>query len=70
MKLNVNGEITIVNSLTKTQSVSKTITQLGFNPKLVVLELNGKIISPNRWEDFVIKENDNLEIVTIVGGGS
>ncbi len=70
MKLNVNGEIKLVESGENKLSLSNIITKLGFNPKAVVVELNGTIVPQKQWNNLLIKENDNLEIVTIVGGGS
>ena len=43
---------------------------LGHHPKLVVVEFNGLIVTPERWADQIVQSGDNLEIVTIVGGGS
>jgi sulfur carrier protein len=46
------------------------IEALGHNPALVVVEHNGAIVPRRRWPDSTILNGDNLEIVTIVGGGS
>lgn len=42
-----------------------------FNYKinLIVVEYNGRIISPNFYKKTYILNNSNIEIVTIVGGG-
>jgi sulfur carrier protein len=34
------------------------------------VEYNGLILTPERWEAQQVQDGDNLEIVTIVGGGS
>ena len=35
----------------------------------VVLEYNKDIVNINVWNKIYLKSNDNLEILTIVGGG-
>ena len=70
MKICVNGEIKKIKVGSSSPNLSTVINQLGFHPKLVVVEFNGRILNSERWETQPIKEGDNLEIVTIVGGGS
>tara|TARA_Y100001968_G_scaffold118641_1_gene108094 strand:+ start:281 stop:493 length:213 start_codon:yes stop_codon:yes gene_type:complete len=70
MNLIINGEAQCIEPINNNPSLSNVICTLGFNPKVVVVELNGEIVAPSNWANLVIKENDNLEIVTIVGGGS
>ena len=41
----------------------------GMNPKLVAVEYNGQILHRQHWDNTVIDQDDNLEVVTIVGGG-
>ena len=38
-------------------------------PKLYALELNGKIIYKEQYEEIIINENDEIELVTFTGGG-
>jgi len=40
-----------------------------YNTSLFVLEYNNLICNKKNWESTFIKNNDNIEIVTIVGGG-
>lgn len=40
-----------------------------FNSSLVVLEYNNFICNKRNWNKILIKNNDKIEIVTIVGGG-
>ena len=70
MKLTVNGEIKIINSPQRGMDLDLAIKELGYNPKLIVIEFNGSIIDPIKWKKQIIKEGDQLEIVTIVGGGA
>jgi sulfur carrier protein len=46
------------------------IEALAYNPQLVVAEHNGVIVPRTQWANTAVSEGDNLEIVTIVGGGS
>jgi sulfur carrier protein len=46
------------------------IEALDYNPQLVVVEHNGVIVPRTQWPNASVSDGDNLEIVTIVGGGS
>lgn len=45
------------------------LASLGLNPRLVAVEYNGEILHRQYWETTQLKADDQLEIVTIVGGG-
>ncbi|OKH35208.1 thiamine biosynthesis protein ThiS [Calothrix sp. HK-06] len=64
--LQVNGE---PRTCTEQTPLPDLLQQLGFNPRLVAVEYNGEILHRQYWQTTQIKANDNLEIVTIVGGG-
>ena len=68
MQLTVNGELRRLDPSAIT--LDQVIQQLGHHPRLVVVEYNGLILTPERWEAQKVKDGDKLEIVTIVGGGS
>ena len=70
MKLTINGEVKIIESEDREPTLASLIKQLGHHPRLVVVEFNGTILTPQHWEKQKIKDGDSLEIVTIVGGGS
>ena len=70
MKIKLNGENKTIDYTTETISLESLIAQLGYQPQLVVVELNGAIITPKDWINTKIKDGDCLEVVTIVGGGS
>lgn len=50
-----------------------TIFQLmqyfNYNPSILVLEYNNSICNKKYWNNIYIKNNDKIEMVTIVGGG-
>ena len=70
MKLKINGENKIIDYSPEIFFLEDLITKLGYQPQLVVVELNGIIINPQDWINTKIKDGDCLEVVTIVGGGS
>jgi sulfur carrier protein len=39
------------------------------NTSLLVLEYNHKVCDKTKWDKILLKNNDKIEIVTIVGGG-
>ena len=70
MKLFINGESKEIKLTSKTFLLEDLIKLLGYQPQLVVVELNGTIINPQNWIHTKINDGDSLEVVTIVGGGS
>lgn len=42
---------------------------VGLNPRLIAIEYNGEILARPLWATTTLEPNDQLEIVTIVGGG-
>ena len=47
MKLMVNGEIRDIEPEPMPTSLAAVIEQLGYHPRLVVVEFNGTILTPN-----------------------
>jgi sulfur carrier protein len=45
------------------------IHYFNYNSSLLVLEYNNLICAKQNWNKIVLKNNDRIEIVTIVGGG-
>jgi len=70
MNIKLNGEIKNINHSDAKLFLDGLIKHLGYQPQLIVVELNGEIISPKVWTNTKIKHGDCLEVVTIVGGGS
>ena len=64
--LKVNGE---TSSCLPNTVLPNFLEQLGLNPRLVAVEYNGEILHRQFWDKTEMQEGDNLEIVTIVGGG-
>ena len=70
MKLTINGKIKTITPTKKPLNLTNLIEVLGHNPRLIVVEFNGTILNPQRWQGQEVQDGDSLEIVTIVGGGS
>ena len=70
LTLMVNGETRVLDPAQDPASLAAVVASLANNPQLVVTEHNGVIAPRSRWDSIVVKDDDTLEIVTIVGGGS
>jgi sulfur carrier protein len=56
--------------LTKSElTLLDLINYFNYNTSLFVLEYNSLICNKKKWNQIRIKNNDKIEIVTIVGGG-
>lgn len=64
--LQVNGESRTCSPQTKLPDL---LEQLGYNPRLIAVEYNGEILHRQFWNETQVQEGDNIEVVTIVGGG-
>jgi len=45
------------------------LTYFNYNDSLLVLEHNNLICDQIKWKQIFLKDQDKIEIVTIVGGG-
>ncbi len=65
MKIDLNGK--------KVKSVSKTLMDLviekGLDPNSLIAEVNFEVIRQDTWKDVSIKDGDNIELLSFVGGG-
>ena len=69
MKIKVNGEERKIELDQESALLSKVINLMGYKPNTIVVELNNLIINSIKWGKVKLKDGDNLEIVSIVGGG-
>ena len=69
MKIKVNGEEKKIDLDQENAQLSKAPNLMGYKPNTIVVELNNLIINSIKWEKVKLKDGDNLEIVSIVGGG-
>ncbi len=69
MKIKVNGEEKKIELDQENALLSIALNHMGYQPNTIVVELNNLIINSMKWEKVKLKDGDNLEIVSIVGGG-
>ena len=69
MRIKVNGEEKEIELDQENALLSKALKAMGYKPNTIVVELNSLIINSITWEKVKLKDGDNLEIVSIVGGG-
>ena len=69
MKIKVNGEEKKIELDQENALLSKALNLMGYKSNTIVVELNNLIINSLKWGEVRLKDGDNLEIVSIVGGG-
>ena len=69
MKIRVKGEEKKLEIDQENALLSIALNHMGYNPNTIVVELNNLIINSMKREKVKLKDGDNLEIVSIVGGG-
>ena len=68
MNLVINGKETNINEgLTVNQLLAQENVQM---PDMVSVELNGQILKRTRFEETVLKDDDKVEFLYFMGGGS
>ena len=50
-------------------SLFDLLNYFDYTSSLLVLEYNDFVCNRKNWDQIIVKENDKIEIVTIVGGG-
>ena len=69
MKIKVNGEEKKIELDQENAFLSTVLNLMGYKSNTIVVELNNLIINSIKWKNVKLKDGDNLEIVSIVGGG-
>ena len=69
MKIRVNGEEKKIDLDQENALLSTALNSMGYKPNTIVVEVNNLIINSLKWGEVRLKDGDNLEIVSIVGGG-
>jgi sulfur carrier protein len=65
-KIQLNGRKL---ELSNKYSIATLLKKYKINSKKIAVELNGKIISRNKYKIIYIKNKDQIEIVHFIGGG-
>ena len=66
MDLLVNGK---KKTFAQEKMLDDLIQELCPNPKCVIAEINEAIVKRDLWNKTSLKDGDNIELVTFVGGG-
>ncbi len=66
MKIMLNGES---HELAEAITIAALLTQLGVQTRHVAVEVNLEILPQPEHPSYVLQEGDQLEVVTLVGGG-
>lgn len=66
MYIILNGTRT---ELPEEQGLLTLVRSAAFLPDTIVVEVNGNIIEKARYDQVVLKNKDQVEIVSFVGGG-
>lgn len=66
MIIKINGKEEIVE---RPLNLIELVLQKSLVPDHIVIEHNFKIIPKDEWNNIALKENDNIEIISFVGGG-
>lgn len=67
MRININGQFVELND--SRLSIDELVKQKNLNPERIVIEYNGRILGNENWEETLIRDSDNIMIVSFVGGG-
>jgi sulfur carrier protein len=65
MQLKINGKPESIEGKT----ILDIIKNKQLNAEHIVIEHNKQVIPQEKWDNTSLNENDNLEIVSFVGGG-
>jgi thiamine biosynthesis protein ThiS len=66
LRVIINGES---QALTGPTSLAELVTTLNLKPEQVAIELNQVVVRRTSWENTMLKDDDQIEIVHFVGGG-
>ena len=61
----INGEEKNVSGMT----VAEYLATTNYDPKRIAVERNGDIVPKAQYDNTVLQDGDNVEVVSFVGGG-
>ena len=67
LHIHVNGED---QELPDESSLEDLVARLGLQPARIAIELNRNVARRKDWAKTILREDDSVEIVHFVGGGS
>lgn len=66
MQITLNGKIS---EFSKNITISELVKEKNLKPEVIVIEYNKRILKTGEWPGIILKDGDNLEIVSFVVGG-
>ncbi len=66
MKITVNGQ---QQEAGEVQTVAELVEQMGLGNAAVAVEVNREVVPKRAHAETTLKEGDEVEVVTLVGGG-
>ncbi|MGD2052565.1 MAG: sulfur carrier protein ThiS [Gammaproteobacteria bacterium] len=66
MNITVNGEN---RTLQEETSLAQLVESLGLKDKRIAVEVNRDIVPRSEYDNFILSDNDTVEIVNAIGGG-
>jgi len=66
MRIILNGKDEI---LPEGTTVAALISLKKINPETIIVEYNCELVKSEAWPNVLLKDNDRLEILRMVGGG-
>ncbi len=66
MKALLNGKTA---EIEENCTVHELVLSCRIDPEAVIVALNDKVVKRDKWRKTVIREDDCLELVSLVGGG-
>jgi sulfur carrier protein len=66
IRIQLNGE---QQSIAAPASLQQLLEVFSLPQKRVAIELNGNVVSRNKWPETIVADGDRLEVVYFVGGG-
>lgn len=67
MEITINGEKR--QEFTSPLTIADLLKHLKINPKSVVVECNLNIVDKDKIHEAAVQDEDNIEIIRLVGGG-
>ncbi len=64
--MKVNGKGVVIK---QSQTIYEYLKDNNYNLERIVIELNGKIVSKDKYNTVNLKDTDVMEVLTFVGGG-
>lgn len=66
MEIRLNGKDENINKKT---SIRQLLKEKGKSPAEVIVVYNGQILNRKKWDETILKDQDDLEVLRFVGGG-